>query len=718
MATPEQVELFASLFRGRPDAYARYWEKNGRSGYSPAYSFDWNEFNAHRNTGGSLKTFEHKTLLPFTSQVVADHLNGRSLVGVYPILSDNTSYFLAADFDKAQWLDDARAYLNAAKEAGLTGYLEKSKSGNGGHVWIFFDAPCLCYKSRCIGFEIIRRAFRLSPFEKEVSFDRLFPNQDSLPTEGFGNLIALPLQGEFARNGTMVFINPDTGGPIADQWAYLAAMKRYSAAELDHALEELETGSFYSIPHRDTGELTLTVRNQIELDRTLLTPRTIRFLKEELNFLSTEYLAKRRVGKSVHDTRKYFKLIEEVGDSIFVPRGFLDRLTAFLQAEGIAYETEREHTDFPNVSFTSAIKLTPSQETCVGEMLQHDQGILVAPPGSGKTMMGMELIARRGLPALVLVHRKELLDQWVESVETYLNIPKMKIGRYSGIKKSVGKEITIGLLQSFSRAVDKAAFTNRFGTVIVDECHHIPATTFSAVIRTLNPDYLYGLTATPKRKHNDEKLIYAYMGDIVSTMSPSGRTERTSVAHSLVPEVVVKETALEIPFEWKTDRFQLLAKIISFDTARNRLIANDITEQVSRGERVLVLSERKEHLDILALCLKGRCETIVITGDDTSAKRVSKLKRIKSGKYQAILSTGQFFGEGMDVHNISVLVLAFPFSFEGKLMQYIGRLLHGSDPKLVLDYRDTNVAFLERQYKQRQRYYNKLAKDERGYSSG
>lgn len=708
MITPEQIELFASLFQGRPDAYARYWEKNGRSGYSPAYAFDWNEFNAHRKTGGSLKTFEHKMLLPFTREVIMDHLNGRVLAGVYPILSDNTSHFLAADFDKAQWLDDARVYLNAAQEVGLTGYLEKSKSGNGGHVWIFFDAPYPCYKSRRIGLEIIRRAFKLSPFEKEISFDRLFPNQDSIPAEGFGNLIALPLQGTFAQRGTMVFVDPGTGEPIADQWAYLAAAKRHTVAELDHALEELETSSFYSLPHQDTDKLTLTVRNQIELDRTLLTPQTIRFLKEELSFLSTEYLAKKRMGKSVHNTRKYFKLIEEVGDSIFIPRGFLDRLTGFLQAEGIAYKIENEHTDFPKVSFVSAIKLTPSQETCVEETLQHDQGILVAPPGSGKTMMGMELIARRGLPALVLVHRKELLDQWVESVETYLNIPKVKTGRYSGIKKGIGKEITIGLLQSFARVADKTAFTNQFGTIIVDECHHIPATTFSSVIRSFNPDYLYGLTATPKRKHNDERLIYAYLGEIVSTMPSNVRAKQNPGAPVTIPEVVVKETALEIPFEWKTDRFQLLAKIISFDTARNRLVADDITKQTTRSERVLVLSERKEHLDVLALCLKGRCETIVITGDDTSAKRASKLKRIKSGKYQTILSTGQFFGEGMDVHNISVLVLAFPFSFEGKLVQYIGRLLHGTDPKLVIDYRDTKVAFLERQYKQRQRYYNKM----------
>jgi superfamily II DNA or RNA helicase len=233
--------------------------------------------------------------------------------------------------------------------------------------------------------------------------------------------------------------------------------------------------------------------------------------------------------------------------------------------------------------------------------------------------------------------------------------------------------------------------------------------TFREVIQNLNPHYIYGLTATPKRKHNDEKLIYAFIGDIVATM---GRDDTNDTlpngGGNRVPEIVIHDTALEIPFEWKTDRFQLLSKIVSFDTARNRLIADDIIEQVGAGERVLVLSERKEHLDILRLCLKGRCETVMITGEDTSAQRFTKLKRIKKGAYQVILSTGQFFGEGLHVDTISVLVLAFPFSFEGKLIQYIGRLLHSSNPKRVIDYRDAKVEFLDRQYKQRQRYYNKL----------
>ena len=710
MPTPEQIELFASLFRCRSDVFARYWKKEGRSGYSPAYSFDWNEFMAHKRTGASIKTFQNKTLLPFTKEVIQKHLSGQLLAGVYPILQDGTSYFLAADFDGEKWLDEARAYVQVAADVGLNVFLEKSKSGAGGHAWVFFEEPYPCYKSRRIGLELIRRALKLSAFDKEVSFDRLFPNQDSVPKEGFGNLIALPLQGNFARGGTMLFIDPATGKPLPDQWTYLAACKKHSVSELESALASLENLSpeHYSSQMRSGDKLIIFVRNKIEIDRQYLTVNAIRFLKENLNFLNTEYLTRKRLGKSTYGVQKYFKLVEEVGDSIFLPRGFLNQLLEFLQAESTPFEIIYEYSDFEQLAFASAIKLTEPQAKILQEALQHDQGIIVAPPGSGKTMVGMELIAHRGLPALVLVHRKELLEQWVERIQTFLNIPKVKIGRFSGVKKKIGADITVGLLQSFARASDKSIFKDKFGTVMIDECHHIPASTFREVVSNLNPRYVYGLTATPKRKHNDEKLIYAYVGDIVATMPQSEKIKSETTGKAIVPEVLIRETGLEIPFEWKTDRFQLLSKVVSFDTARNRLIAEDIMAQVEKGERVLVLSERREHLDILGLCLKGKCEVIKISGEDTSAQRFTKLKRIKKGNYQVILSTGQFFGEGLDLHNISVLVLAFPFSFEGKLIQYIGRLLHGANPKLVIDYRDRKVEFLERQYKQRQRYYNKM----------
>ncbi|OHA09590.1 MAG: hypothetical protein A3A44_03255 [Candidatus Sungbacteria bacterium RIFCSPLOWO2_01_FULL_60_25] len=715
--TDDQVELYRALFQGRSDVFARYWEKNGRSGYSPAYSFNWNEFLAHKERGGSMKTFENKKLVPLTPEMLKQHLFGRLALGVYPILPDNTSLFLAADFDGEHWLEDANSFMKSCAATGLFAYLERSKSGAGGHVWLFFALPYPCYKSRRIGLELIRRAFNLSIFEKEVSFDRLFPNQDSVPAGGFGNLIALPLQGCYVEKQNTLFIDPNTAAPYSDQWTLLASVRRHTTEELDGVLMALDNG----MGARQTepsnaidGALQIRVGKHIEIPRANLTPTTIQFLKEKLNFLNTEYLTKKRLGKSVYQVQKYFKLVEESGDDIFLPRGFLNQLIVFLQSKNISFEVHHEFPDVAPVAFKSLIQLTQPQEEAVKKALTYDQGVIVAPPGSGKTMIGMELVARRHMLALVLVHRRQLLDQWVERIQTYLDIPKIRIGRFSGTTKKIGKEITVGLLQSLARRKDSSTLENTFGTIIIDECHHIPAKTFREVIANLNPRYLYGLTATPKRKHNDEQFIFVYIGDTIVTMAASYMSESEALQEvsAKVPKIIIRETNLEIPFQWKTDRFQLLAKIISFDTARNRLIADDIIEQVAAGNKLLVLSERKEHLEILALCLKGHCETIVISGDDSMRQRTSKIKQINDGHYQVILSTGQFFGEGLDVKNISVLVLAFPFSFEGKLAQYIGRLLHGANPKFVFDYQDAKVAFLERQFKQRKRYYNKLAKSQ------
>src|SRR3989338_585837 len=638
--TEEDLNLYQSLFRGRTDIFAKHWEKNGQSGYSPAYDVDCTEFNK------------------FKLQV----------------------------------------------------YLERSKSGNGCHAWIFFENSYPCYKSRQMILEIIRQAFKLSEFDKEVSFDRLFPNQDTLIKNGFGNLIALPLQGRAIDQANTIFLNPESFQPYPNQWELFKTIHKHTPIELDNIFatifnKPIETSS------DSTATTNLVLNNKIALNRSELTPQIIHFLKEKLNFMNTEYLTKRRLGKSVYKVQKFFKLIEEDESDIFLPRGFLNQLISFLNEKQISFHLSDQRPHFKVEKFTSNIKLQSEQIPIVEKAIASENGVIIAPSGSGKTIIGLEIIAQRKLPALILVNRKQLLEQWGERIQSFLEIPKKDIGQYHGVKKKEGKQITVAMMQTLVRMPNFTELQSRFGTIIVDECHHVPAKSYREVVSQFNPQHLYGLTATPKRKHNDESLIYAFIGEVIAEMQGQHEMTDSQVpAKFIKTEVIIRETDLNIPFKFSTDNFQLLAKLICFDTNRNQLIVKDILEQTSLGKKVLLLSERRDHLEILNLYLKGQCETITISGEDSNAKRNVKLKQIENGHYQAILSTGQFFGEGLDIPNIDCLIIAFPFSFEEKLIQYIGRLRGKNNQKTIIDYADRKIAFLDRQFKQRKRYYNKLGK--------
>lgn len=711
MNNQNHITLFKSLFQGRQDIYAVRWEKEGKSGYMPAYKVDWSDYNKHKAAGGTFKDYTKKEYLPFGDEAIQNHLTGKETIGVYPLLEDNTSHFIAADFDEENWKESIQKLYSALIKFEIPAYIERSRSGNGGHLWVFFEENLPAEQTRKLMFELLREASIISHFEKEPSFDRLFPNQDFHSSKGLGNLIALPLNGKAAQNGNSLFLSSETFEPFTNQFETIANFKKLSKDKFLSLYESFfnqkpqESIKSNILPATQT-EIEIQISNQVYLKRFQLNKKLIAFLRDNLNFLNSDYLVKKNMGKSTFNIEKYFRLIEETAEGVIIPRGFVANVVNFSKQESISFKVIDNRKKLDSVDFDSEIELLPQQEIALERIADKDFGVIVSPPGSGKTIIGLEIIAQKRQPALIIVHRQQLFDQWMERIQSFLKIPKHEIGQIGNQKFKVGKEITVAMIQSLTRSDEISKITNSFGTIIVDECHHIPAKSFREAIVNFNSFYLYGLTATPKRKNNDEKLIYVYIGNILYNAEQIEQIQQNKSK----AEINIRETNLYAPFDYKIDKYETISRILIHDTQRNSLIIDDLEKNVGRFKTVLVLTERKAHVDILNLYLKDKFETIIIHGDDSEKSRKSKLEQLKQGHYKIVISTGQFFGEGVDVDNLECLFIVYPFAFEGKLVQYIGRIQRSGKPPVIFDYRDSKIDYFDKMFKQRNRYYKKLLK--------
>ena len=695
-----KISLFKSIFKGREDVFAMRWEKDKKSGYMPAYFFDPYRFRAHKMKGGTFQNYPDKSYRNLTDDQIVRHLNGEQLIGLYPLLSDNTSWFIAADFDEGGWIESANKFIRACSEVSIPAYLERSRSGNGGHVWIFFDSPFPAYKSRKIILAILTSSGIISAFDKNTSFDRLFPNQDSLSGKGLGNLIALPLNAVSVQQGNSCFVDPSTLQPYADQWQFIGQIKRIPVKQLDVlylGLEPKHNAESY------TGNLSITLKDNIHLNRNAISPTLFGFIKEELNFLNTEFIIKKNSGGNTFGTERYFRFIEEQNNGILLPKGFIGKLIRFCRDNGIAYNLVDQRKAHSPVHFSFQATLRPHQQECTEMISKKEMGVIVAPPGSGKTVLALKMITDKQQPSLIIVHRKQLAQQWMERIEAFLGISQKDIGKIGQGKVKVGERVTVATIQSLAKA-DLQNLADTFGLIIVDECHHVPAETFRNTIGKFNSRYLYGLTATPFRKYNDGKLIFIHLGEVIAEVRP----EQLSITS--FPEIIIRNTSLKVPFNAKTDRFETLSKILIHDSERNKLILKDIESELSKGRKVVILTERKEHIDSLEQYLKQSFETITLCGDDSENNRNTKWQQLKAGNYQALITTGQFFGEGSDLQNAQCLFLVYPFSFKGKLVQYIGRVQRSEISPTIYDYRDIKIDYLNRMFLKRNVYYRKLEK--------
>lgn len=730
LSSEEKIALFRRLFRGRTDVYPKHWEskKTGKAGFAPACANEWRA-GVCEKPRIKCGNCNNRQLIPLSDSVIYKHLIGEHTIGVYPLLEDDSCYFLAVDFDESHWQEDARAFMRSCEVLAVPAALEISRSGNGAHVWVFFRNRVSARDARRLGTAILSHACATTRQFQLGSYDRLFPSQDMLPKGGFGNLIALPLQKAPRELGYSVFVDTDFR-PYSDQWDFLRSIEPMAPQAIESTLERATDGvhpldvSFiddedlaipwkqrFTTHSRLSGEmptsLTVNLANQIYFEKAQFPQALANRLIRLAAYQNPEFYRAQAMRMSVWKKPRIIGCAENYPYHIALPRGCLDAALSLLRDNGIACDLNDERFVGTPLDVRFLGSLRSDQEAAVKAMLQHDTGVLCAPTGFGKTVTAAAMIARRGVNTLVLVHRTELLDQWRERLRVFLDIGNQTIGTVGGGKSRPGGSIDIAVMQSLSREGEVSPLVEHYGQVIVDECHHIGAVSFEAILKRIKARHVLGLTATPIRRDGRQPLIFMQCGMIRYTATrPDGAPSELEV----VPRY--HSARVDLPAEAGIqDVFRYLAS----HEGRTRVIAADTRAAFAEGRKVLVLTERIDHLDAVLAALEANgVSPFVLHGRLSKKQRgavMDRLNALPPDVPRILLATGKLVGEGFDHPPLDTLVLAMPVSWKGTLHQYAGRLHREHSDKAgvrIIDVVDTGHAALLRMWNKRQRGYRAM----------
>jgi superfamily II DNA or RNA helicase len=732
----KRIALFRSLFRGREDVYARRWENDdGRHGYMPVVVKDWKAINKSRPEERKKVDQKTRKFIPLTDAVIENHLLGKEAVGVYPLLPDETCWFLAADFDKKTWEYDSLAFLESCRELNVPAALERSRSGKGGHIWIFFERALPAITARKLGCLLLTRTMERRHQVGLDSYDRFFPNQDTMPKGGFGNLIALPLQFAPRMAGNSVFVDSDFR-VLPDQWQFLSSIRRLNAETAEEIVaaaqrkgdligvrmsiaDDEETKDPWALPPSRKrkeklieGPLPKTVQivraNLVFVESKDLPPAMLNRLLRLAAFQNPEFYKAQAMRLSTYDKPRIIACGEEFVQHIAVPRGCLTETLALLEAHKIRSEIRDERYVGTAIDAKFQGQLRPLQEEAVAKITAHDEGILCAPTAFGKTAVAAWLIAKRKINTLVVVHRQQLLDQWQERLAMFLDLPAKSIGHIGGGKTERTGCVDVAVIQSLYRKDEVKDFVADYGQVIVDECHHISAFTFEQVMRQVKAKYVVGLTATPTRKDGHHPIIYMQCGPVRFNMSARTMTETTPFEHKVTP----RHTEFRMAPELTELTIQDIYAALVDDASRNEMIAGDIVHAVESGRCPLLLTGRTDHLQYFSARLAGVAKHIFVLkggmGKKQRRETSAALAAVPENESRVILATGSYIGEGFDDARLDTLFLAMPISWKGTLQQYVGRLHRLHDNKRfvrVYDYVDNYVLMLARMYERRLKGY-------------
>lgn len=746
----DKVALFRSLFRGREDVYPRRFEsrKTGKSGYSPVCANEWVRDVCDKRAVQCGKCVNRR-FLPVTDEIIRQHLTGEDdrgrefVMGVYPMLPDETCHFLAADFDKSTWREDAAAALDTCRELGIPAAIERSRSGRGAHVWLFFEESISARLARDLGAHILTETMERRPDIGLDSYDRFFPNQDTLPDGGFGNLIALPLQRKSRNCGNSVFLD-ETGNPYPDQWDFLSSIRKISRSETERivgaaerrdrvigvqfALSEADDDApWASPPSRRRNEapivdplpksLDLMLGNEIYIAKDTMPPAVRNRLLRLAAFQNPEFYKAQAMRLPTRGKPRVIGCAEDHPQHIGLPRGCMDDLVRTLSTLGIQSQVHDERCAGTPLKVSFLGTLRPEQQPAAEALAAHDIGVLAATTAFGKTVIAAWLIAQRGVNTLILVCRQQLMEQWVERLSTFLGLPPKSIGRIGGGRKRPTGALDVALMQSLVRNGVVDDCVGAYGHLVVDECHHLSAPSFEQIARRAKARYVTGLSATLTRKDGHHPIIFMHCGPVRYRVNARQQAAQRPFTHS----VLVRPTSFLPSFVADPDvrmQFHALYDALIADESRNSLICTDVLDAVRQGRSPVVLTERTEHLAKLADRLTPAVRHVIVLqggmGKRKLAGALDQMAGIPENDGRVLLATGRFLGEGFDDARLDTLFLTLPVSWRGTIAQYAGRLHRLHDRKrevCIYDYADLNAPMLARMFDRRCKGYEAI-----GYS--
>lgn len=753
----EKISLFYSLFKGREDVFALRWEssRSGKVGYQPACRNEWVKGICRKP---QIKCGEcaARDFIPLTESVIRNHLQGYDpdntrasvsrrefVVGLYPLLSDNTCYFLAVDFDKDTWMEDVSRFIETCKDYNIPVANERSRSGKGAHAWIFFSESIPAVMARRLGSFLLTETLDKRPEVGFDSYDRLFPSQDFIPEGGYGNLIALPLQGKPRLKGNTVFLD-ENFEPYSDQWAFLSMISSMSRKQVEKIVEkasrdgkiigaripivEDKDSEPWKMASKVSGripiigpipeKINLTMGNLLYIEKKALSPSLRNQLIHLAAFQNPEFYKAQAMRLSTYGKPRIISCAEDYPDHIGLPRGCLEEVYELCQSLGIKISQKDERTTGTPIDVNFVGVLRPEQEDSVAKMLAYDTGVLAAATAFGKTVVAAKVIAERAVNTLILVHRRQLFDQWRNHLTAFLDLDPEKIGMIGAGKRKLSGCIDIAIMQSLRRKGTVDEIIGDYGQLIIDECHHISANSFEQVVRQSKAKYVLGLSATVTRKDGHHPIIFMQCGPVRYRV-----TARQGVAaHPFDHQVIFCETGFKLPqrIESKDPKIYEIYEALINDDTRNNHIFEDVMKSIAGDKRSpLLISERREHVDMFAELFSPHIKNVIVFRGGMGKKQrqeiYDKLTSIPDAEERLLIATGRYLGEGFDDARLDTLFLALPISWRGTLAQYAGRLhrLHYNKKDVrIYDYVDSKVPMLEKMHRRRLRGYRSI-----GYST-